>query len=1102
MKNILRTLLALIVALSCVFACASCSFIDNLLGNGGANGGGNGNGGDNGGSVTPDTPPTPNVSIDTRDDYRVSFVYSYTARIVNSNGRTEYVTAVKNVDFIYIPKTNSGFTAEALAQVEQLSYHGFAFEKWYAEWDMENQVGVGAEYAFSTTVVDKDITLYGSRGDTRADWLAGPNASYEIEVIYEDGTTAKMSDGSDEEIEEEVKKVKDVVLYIKGTGAMYDFAYPNEIDVPWHDRAGEITKIVVEEGITAIGANSFGNLTKLKSVELPETLTVIGDSAFAGCTHAGFKSLICPSSLVTIERNAFNNTGLKEVVLNEGLKTLKDSAFYRSNKIATIVIPTSLDSVGNSAFHPGAVGSKNNAHKLSKVYFLGFEKSEWDSIYVAMDNSWLVDLPTIYYYTADETIGNDTTSEIPYWHYAEVDGVMTNVPAQYCYALKYFLPSGSTLPIKKIYVPAQEKVVDGELQYTDEGILILEGVITKEIIAQQSNITYNGYRFASFSGTDPIYEGMIINDDRQYKGVRGDILSEDGGIRWELVSGVIRVYKDESAEDRIRAEVLEQYTEKLMKEELAKIDIAKVTAEIEAEIAGTSVTPEEKEAMIAARVEQKASTNVSVRLQSIQIKSSMNADIKKRLTAAFSIWDFETIVDTGALWNGSTASLVSIKGLVIEEGIEYIGKYAFNSLSSIKEVVIPASVKGIHETAFAGCSSLYSVLYRGQIKNADGTENCVGISKLSKVGVVSYNTKVYEYVETSTDKAGQFWTEYSYVSSVENEDSVYTEVITERLTWDFDGSKIVVGGSDNLPGFAIPEDAPWYGAKDRITAVEFVDNIVALGANLFNGYTNLASIKLPIKLRVIPASTFDDTGIVNNTAAYNNGVLLINGHLIKVDASKVTGSMYKTFYGVITIAGGAFEGIDISELVIASSVQYINADALPDANLERIYSENGKYSWLAVSVDANFPESVKAYFYSANNPALNASLAPTDRYFYVSGDEYIIWGCDHEYGEWQTKTPDDPATEHEILYRACINDGCTAVEEQVVHAFGDWKEKTAATDTKHAVYEHTCTVKECKEVESKEVHSFAEWEDDALSRPCNTKGCNVVEEKVAPSTEE
>ena len=997
MKNILRTLFALIVALTCVFACVSCNL---LPGSGNGEGTGNGNGTGNGGG-TSDLPadlPTPNVPIDTRDDYRIRFVYSYTAKIVNSNNRTEYVKAVKTVDSIYIPRNNNGFTADVLAQIEELTYHGYAFDKWYAEWDMENQVGIGAEYAFDATEITGDIILYGSRGETREDWLAGYNATYEIVEVYEDGTTSKMSDGSGEVTEEEPKKLTDVVLYIKGTGAMYDFAYPNEIDVPWHNRAGDITKLVVEEGITVIGANSFGNLTKLKSIELPETLTVIGDSAFAGCTHAGFRSLICPSSLVSIERNAFNNTGLKEVVLNEGLKTIKDNAFYRSNKIASIVIPTSLQSVGNAAFHPGAVGSTNNSHKLSKVYFKGFEQSEWKKINVAMDNSWLVDMPTIYYYTADETIGNDTTSDVPYWHYAEVDGVMTNVPAQYCYSLKYFLPTGSTLPFARIFVPAKEKVVDGELQYTDDGVLILEGVITKEIVAQQGKISYNGYRFASFSGTEPIYEGMIINDDRQYKGVRGDILSEDAGIRWELANGTLRIYKDAEAEDRIRQAVIDEYTDMLIDQETAKA-VEAATAEVEAATSGQTLTTAEKQAMIDALVEQKLenlSSIVATKLQSNQIKARIQADTKNRLDAAFKIWDFTTIVDSGTLWNGSTTALPNIKRLVIEEGIEYIGKYAFNSLSSVKEVVIPASVKEIHETAFVGCSSLYSVLYSGQIRDAEGVENCLGISKLSKPGVVSYNTKVYEYVETSTDKVGQFWTEYSEEVEVETEEGTVIETVTHRLTWDFDGSKIVVGGSNELPGFATPEDAPWYGAKDRITAVEFVDNVIALGENLFNGYANVASIKLPVQLRVIPASALDNTGIVNNTAAYTDGVLLINGHLIKVDASKVTGTMYKTFYGIITIAGGAFEGINISELVIANSVQYINADAFPDANITKIYSENGKSSWLAVSADTSFnedldedgtPDNVEVYYYSATAPAAGS----TDRYYHIVNGEYVAW---------------------------------------------------------------------------------------------------------------
>ena len=1126
MKNLIRILIALVLAVSCVFACTSCAVFDGLKDIfGGNQDDANDDDNDSSGENNDDNKPKPpSGNIDTSDDYRIRFVYSYTAKIVNANDRTEFKKEVKTVDSIYIPRENSGFTADNLATINALNYHGFTFTEWFTEWDIENQCGVeGTEFSFDVTAIDKDITLYGSRGDTRADWLAGPNATYEIVEVYEDGTTSKMSDGteeSEEEVEEEEEKVVvDVILYIRGTGATFNFTSPNEIDVPWHDKAGVITSLVIEDGITEIGTNSFGNLSKLKNVTLPDSLTVIGESAFAGCTNAGFRTLKCPASLVSIERNAFNNTSLREVVLNEGLLYIKDNAFYKSNKIRSIVVPTTLVSVGNAAFHPGAVGSTNNSHALSKVYYKGDSVEGWQGIDVAMDNSWFAELPTIYYYTADETVGNDTTADIPYWHYADVNGVLTDTPAQYCYSIKYFLPSGSKLPFKTVYVPVQEKVVDGQLQFTEEGILILEGVITRDLVEQQNAIEYNGYKFVSFTPeASQIYEGMIINDDRSYTGVRGNILSYDGGIKWEFIGdesinekgetvvstskGKVRVYKDETTEARIRADVLAKYTERFTDEEEAVI-IAALDAEI---AAGTFVLAGDNDAArklarqaeidlrVAAAADAIAAA-VNAKLADTAIVEQMEAAVQERLAVAFRIWDFKDILDTGLLWNGAATSLGNIHTLIIEEGVEYIGKYAFNSLSGIKEVVLPNSLVGIHKTAFEASANLMAVLYNG--KFAD--EKCEGLMALAEPYAVGPYTKLYELSTEASAAEGKFW----------------TPVGDKKVTWEIEGTRIIIGGSDELPDFASPEAAPWYPAKDSITAVEFVSNVVSLGENYFTGYASLAEINLPIELRRLPASTFANTAATNDKSAFVNGLLLINGHLIKVDPAVVTGDMFETYYGILSIASGAFEGINISKLFVAGSIQYINEGAFPDASIKQVYFESGKSAWEMASADAGFASDLKVYYYSATEPVVDD---PDTRYYYKSGSEYLVWGCDHEFGKWTVTTPPGCATEGvETCY--CKYDRNHTKTRPVPptgdHELGEWQVKTPATCTTHAVIIRGCTGWGCEYTEEKTAeegdpfygladHVWGEYvtDNDGLTETATCENCTETNTRTKETTEE
>ena len=70
-------------------------------------------------------------------------------------------------------------------------------------------------------------------------------------------------------------------LTITGQGAMED--YPSAAAAPWYNRRAEIQKILISDGITAIGSNSFTFCQNLAQVSLPAGLLSIGKNAFWGC---------------------------------------------------------------------------------------------------------------------------------------------------------------------------------------------------------------------------------------------------------------------------------------------------------------------------------------------------------------------------------------------------------------------------------------------------------------------------------------------------------------------------------------------------------------------------------------------------------------------------------------------------------------------------------------------------------------------------------------------------------------------------------------------------------------------------------------------------
>lgn len=122
--------------------------------------------------------------------------------------------------------------------------------------------------------------------------------------------------------------------------------------------AKNVEKIVFEGSctLTTINPSTFSYLTKLKEINLPPTLTTIGSNAFQGCTslakvtfgdnpsiqtigqgafaNCGLTSIDIPSSVVTIDRDAFENcTALTSVNLSASTKTVSPEAFLHCSNL-------------------------------------------------------------------------------------------------------------------------------------------------------------------------------------------------------------------------------------------------------------------------------------------------------------------------------------------------------------------------------------------------------------------------------------------------------------------------------------------------------------------------------------------------------------------------------------------------------------------------------------------------------------------------------------------------------------------------------------------------------------------------------------------------
>lgn len=100
--------------------------------------------------------------------------------------------------------------------------------------------------------------------------------------------------------------------------------------------------------VNAIGHHAFWYCKNLKSIKLPETITLIGTEAFAECE--GLEQLNIPNSVVSIGGNAFQNC--HNLVINEipqSIEKVEDGAFSGCSGFTTLYLPNNV-SIGCSAF--------------------------------------------------------------------------------------------------------------------------------------------------------------------------------------------------------------------------------------------------------------------------------------------------------------------------------------------------------------------------------------------------------------------------------------------------------------------------------------------------------------------------------------------------------------------------------------------------------------------------------------------------------------------------------------------------------------------------------------------------------------------------------
>jgi len=209
------------------------------------------------------------------------------------------------------------------------------------------------ENAFSGCSNLKTVTVTVPKGKTltmgETTYTAGQTA--DIYELVKDGAAFSYSGGAPAEYEigANVKGTLDAngTLTISGTGAMYDYDSPP--NAPFKSIKSDVKKIVIEKGVTSIGAFVFNDFLTETSITIPNSVTSIGEYAFNACEK--LTSITIPSSVTSIGKSAFSDCrALTSITIPASVTSIGDRMFDTCLNLTSITIPSKVTSIGEGAF--------------------------------------------------------------------------------------------------------------------------------------------------------------------------------------------------------------------------------------------------------------------------------------------------------------------------------------------------------------------------------------------------------------------------------------------------------------------------------------------------------------------------------------------------------------------------------------------------------------------------------------------------------------------------------------------------------------------------------------------------------------------------------
>ena len=109
-----------------------------------------------------------------------------------------------------------------------------------------------------------------------------------------------------------------------------------------------LVSVSIPQSTSFIGTHCFRGCVSLESVDLPSSISSIQYRTFSNCIS--LSTIELPDSIRTLDREAFYQSGLKQIGLNEGLVKIGENCFYECDGLSEISFPSTVELIEAGAF--------------------------------------------------------------------------------------------------------------------------------------------------------------------------------------------------------------------------------------------------------------------------------------------------------------------------------------------------------------------------------------------------------------------------------------------------------------------------------------------------------------------------------------------------------------------------------------------------------------------------------------------------------------------------------------------------------------------------------------------------------------------------------